>query len=57
MVAEVEQPYHDDRRRRDNRGRNRPNEEKFSKLKFIVPKFEGGSNPKTYLIYMGVEGG
>ena len=46
---EVQQPYHDDRRHRDNHGRSRPNEEMFGKLKFTMPKFEGGSNPETYL--------
>lgn len=48
---EVEQPHRDDRRHRGNRGRNQPNEERFGKLKFIMPKFEGGSDPEVYLTW------
>ncbi|XP_062188886.1 uncharacterized protein LOC133892188 [Phragmites australis] len=49
---EVDQPHHDDRRRhRGNRGRNQPNEERFGKLKFTMPKFDGGSDPEAYLTW------
>ena len=29
--------------------RNRPQEERFGKLKFTMPKFDGGSDPEVYL--------
>jgi hypothetical protein len=49
---EVDQPHHDDyRRHRGNRGRNQPNEERFGKLKFTMPKFDGGSDPEAYLTW------
>ncbi|XP_062205196.1 uncharacterized protein LOC133907186 [Phragmites australis] len=49
---EVDQPHHDDRRRhRGNRGRNQPNGERFGKLKFTMPKFDGGFDPEAYLTW------
>jgi hypothetical protein len=48
---EVEQPPNYGRRRRYNYECDRPNEERFGKLKFTIPKFDGGSDPETYLTW------
>jgi hypothetical protein len=48
---EDEQPHYDDRRHRRNRRRNQHNEERFGKLKFTMPQFEGGSDPEAYLTW------
>jgi hypothetical protein len=34
-----------------NHGRNQLNKERFGKLKFNMPKFDGGSDPETYLTW------
>jgi hypothetical protein len=47
----VEQPPNYGRRRRGNYERDRPNEERFGMLKFTIPKFDGGSDPETYLTW------
>jgi hypothetical protein len=47
----VEQPYKDGHRYRGNHGRNQLNEERFDKLKFNMPKFDGGSDPEAYLTW------
>jgi hypothetical protein len=48
---EVEQPPNYGHRRRGNYERDWPNEERFGKLKFTIPKFDGGSDPETYLTW------
>ncbi|CAM8972833.1 unnamed protein product [Rhodiola kirilowii] len=37
--------------RRGNYGREQRDEERFGKLKFTMPKFDGGSDPKAYLTW------
>ena len=37
--------------RQGNYGRVRHEEERFGKLKFTMPKFDGGSDPETYLTW------
>ena len=39
----------DNFQRHRNAINNQPNEEKFGKLKFSMPKFEGTSDPDAYL--------
>ena len=36
---------------RRNYGRGRQEEERFGKLKFTMPKFDGGSDPESYLTW------
>ena len=36
-----------------NYGRGRQEEERFGKLKFTMPKFDGGSDPESYLTCLG----
>ncbi|CAM8895205.1 unnamed protein product [Rhodiola kirilowii] len=38
-------------RRRGNYGREQRDEERFGKLKFTMPKFDGGSDPEAYLTW------
>ena len=51
IEEEVEQPHHGDRCHQGNHGRNQLNEERFGKLKFNMPKFDGGSDPEAYLTW------
>jgi hypothetical protein len=43
--------WHDHNQRRGRYAHNHPNEERFGKLKFIIPKFDGGSDPEDYLTW------
>jgi hypothetical protein len=51
VEEEVEQPPNYGRRHRGNHERDQPYEEWFGKLKFTIPKFDGGSDPETYLTW------
>jgi hypothetical protein len=46
-----EHHWHDDNQRRGRYTWNHPNEERFCKLKFSIPKFDGGSDPEAYLTW------
>lgn len=48
---EVEQLQNYGRYHRGNHERDQPNEERFGKLKFTIPKFDEGSDLETYLIW------
>jgi hypothetical protein len=46
-----EQHWNDGNQRRGRYAWNHPNEERFGKLKFSIPMFDGGSNPEAYLTW------
>jgi hypothetical protein len=48
---DLEQHRDDDNWHQGCHARNRENEERFGKLKFTMPKFDGGSDPKAYLTW------
>jgi hypothetical protein len=48
---DLEQHWNDGNQRRGCFAWNHPNEERFGKLKFSSPKFDGGSDPKAYLTW------
>ena len=50
-MSSSEQPRNDGHRHRGNHGRNQLNEERFGKLKFNMPKFDGGSDLEAYLTW------
>jgi hypothetical protein len=47
----LEQHQDDGNWHRGRHARNRQNEERFGKLKFTMPKFDGGSDPEAYLTW------
>jgi hypothetical protein len=48
---DLEQHWNDGNQRRGHYAWNHPNEERFGKLKFSIPKFDGGSDPEAYLTW------
>ena len=46
-----EQHWSDDNQRQGRYAQNHPNEESFGKLKFSIPKIDGGSDPEAYLTW------
>jgi hypothetical protein len=48
---DLEQHRDDDNWHQGHHACNRENEERFGKLKFTMPKFDGGSDPEAYLTW------
>jgi hypothetical protein len=48
---DLEQHRYDDNWHQGRHACNRENEDRFGKLKFTMPKFDGGSDPEAYLTW------
>ena len=49
--VEYEPLQNNGHRRQGNRACNQPQEKRFGKLKFTMPKFDGGFDPEAYLAW------